>query len=87
MMGFRFRKSVRLAPGLRLNLSRGGLSATLGRPGASVNVGRRGVTGTAGLPGTGLSYQARLDRGRGRGGIGWAAAVLVVVILAVWLLG
>jgi hypothetical protein len=54
-MGLRFRKSIRLAPGLRLNLSGNGASATLGRPGASVNVGRRGVHGTAGLPGTGLS--------------------------------
>ena len=84
-MGFRFRRSVRIAPGLRLNLSKGGVSATLGRPGASVNIGRRGVQGTAGLPGSGLSYQTRLA-GRGRG-MGATAVIVLLVILAVWLLG
>lgn len=87
VMGFRFRKSIRLAPGLRLNLSKGGLSATLGRPGASINVGRRGVQGTAGLPGTGLSYQTRLDRGRSGRGVGLGAVVVLLLILSVWLLG
>lgn len=84
-MGFRFRRSVRIAPGLRLNLGKGGVSATLGRPGASVNIGRRGVRGTAGLPGAGLSHQTRLA-GRGRG-IGAGAVILLLVILAVWLFG
>ena len=85
-MGFRFRKSVRIAAGLRLNLGKTGVSASLGRPGATVNIGRRGVTGTAGLPGTGLSTQTRLDRHRGGRGMGWGATVLVAVIVAVWLL-
>lgn len=83
-MGLRFRKSIRLAPGLRLNLSGNRASATPGRPGASVNIGRRGVHGTAGLPGTGLSYRARLDRRRGGG---WVAVLLILVIVASWLLG
>ncbi|EYD75177.1 hypothetical protein Rumeso_03273 [Rubellimicrobium mesophilum DSM 19309] len=82
-MGFRFQRSLRLAPGLRLNLSKSGVSATLGRPGASVNLSRRGVEGSAGLPGTGLSYRQRVA---GRSGISVAGAVLVLVILAVWLL-
>ncbi len=86
-MGFRFRRSVRLAPGLRLNLSKTGVSATLGRPGASVNVGRRGVGGTVGLPGTGLSYEARLDQGRAGRGIGVGAGVVVLIILAIWAFG
>ena len=84
-MGFRFQKSVRLAPGLRLNLSKSGVSATLGRPGATVNIGRRSVEGSAGLPGTGLSYRQRVA-GR-RSGVSVAGVVLVAVILAVWLLG
>jgi hypothetical protein len=84
-MGLRFRKSIRLAPGLRLNLSGNGASATLGRPGASVKVGRRGVHGTAGLPGTGVSYRGRLDRRRG--GAGWIAVLLILTIVAGWLLG
>ena len=82
-MGFRFQRSLRLAPGLRLNLSKSGVSATLGRPGATVNIGRRGVEGSAGLPGTGLSYRRRVV---GRSGVSVAGVVLVLVILAVWLL-
>lgn len=59
-MGLRFRKSIRLFPGLRLNLSKGGVSASLGSPGATVNVSRRGVRGTVGVPGSGLSYSEDL---------------------------
>ena len=81
-MGFRFQKSVRIAPGLRLNLSKSGVSASLGRPGATVNIGRRGVQGSAGIPGTGLSYRQRVVGGRS--GISVAGVVLVLVILAVW---
>lgn len=83
-MGFRFHKSIRIAPGLRLNLSKSGLSASLGRPGATVNIGRRGVQGSAGIPGTGLSYRSRIAGGRT--GVSVAGVVLVLVILAVWLL-
>jgi hypothetical protein len=55
-MGLRFRRSFQLFPGVRLNLSRTGVSASFGVPGATVNVGSRGVRSTIGLPGTGLSY-------------------------------
>ena len=55
-MGFRFRRSVRLLPGVHLNFSRSGASLSLGRRGATVNLSRRGVRETVGIPGTGLSY-------------------------------
>lgn len=59
-MGFRFRKSIRLLPGVRLNLSKTGFSTSIGGNGAIINVGKRGVRGTAGIPGTGLSYSQQL---------------------------
>jgi hypothetical protein len=59
-MGFRFRKSIKLLPGVRLNLSKSGVSASLGRPGATVNIGNKGTRGTVGIPGTGLSYSERI---------------------------
>lgn len=71
-MAFRFRKSVRIAPGIRLNFSRSGVSTTLGGRGLSVNMGRRGTRVTAGLPGTGLSFSAPL--GGSGGGAGSGAA-------------
>lgn len=71
-MAFRFRKSIKIAPGVRLNLSRSGVSTTLGGRGLSMNVSRRGTRVTAGIPGTGISYQVRSggSSGRGAGGAG-----------------
>lgn len=60
-MGFRFRRSIRLLPGVRLNLGLGGVSLTAGVPGASINLGRRGVYGNLGVPGSGMSFRQRLD--------------------------
>ncbi len=55
-MGLRFRQSFQLFPGVRLNLSGGGVSASFGAPGATINVGNRGVRSTVGIPGTGISF-------------------------------
>lgn len=60
-MGWRFRKSFKVIPGVRLNLSRHGLSATLGAAPFSVNVGPRGVYSNVSIPGTGLYNRERLD--------------------------
>lgn len=59
-MGWRLRRSVRLMPGLRLNLGLSGLSLSAGPRGASVNIGPRGVFRNIGLPGTGLSHRSRI---------------------------
>ena len=56
VMGFRFRKTLRVVPGIRVNVSKSGVSTTIGRPGATANLGRRGLRWTVGLPGSGLSY-------------------------------
>ncbi|MGY6587178.1 MAG: DUF4236 domain-containing protein [Wenzhouxiangella sp.] len=61
-MTFRFQRRVRLFPGLRLNLSKGGVSLSAGPRGSTVTAGRRGIYGNLGLPGTGLSKRSRLDR-------------------------
>ena len=61
-MGLRFRKSFKLAPGVRLNVGSGGMSWSLGPRGASVSIGKRGTYFNASLPGTGLSARTRLDR-------------------------
>ena len=61
-MGFRFQKRIRILPGVYLNLSKSGVSFSLGGHGATVNVGsdgRRRVT--FGVPGTGMSYQLPLS--------------------------
>jgi hypothetical protein len=66
-MGFRFRKTIRLLPGVRLNISKSGFSTSVGQPGATINLGKRGVRGTVGLPGSGLSYSDMImKRGQGQ---------------------
>lgn len=62
-MAIRFRKSLKLAPGIRMNLSGGGVSWTLGPRGASVGIGKRGTYLNAGLPGIGLSMRQALHSG------------------------
>lgn len=58
-MGFRFRRSIKILPGVRVNLSKSGIS-TSRVPGATVNIGTRGTKATVGLPGTGFSYSERV---------------------------
>jgi len=60
-MGWRFRKSFKVIPGLRLNLSRSGLSASIGGAPLTVNIGPHGITGTESIPGTGISYREHLN--------------------------
>ena len=56
-MGFRFRKSVKIAPGVRLNIGKKSVGISAGVKGARVSVNSSGrKTTTVGLPGTGLSY-------------------------------
>jgi hypothetical protein len=59
-MAFRFRKTIKLGKGFKLNLSKSGISASVGKPGATLNFGKRGARTTVGLPGTGLSYSSQL---------------------------
>lgn len=60
-MGLRFRKSVKLAPGIRLNFSKSGVSTTIGPRGASVNIGKKGTYLNAGIPGTGLYMREKIS--------------------------
>lgn len=89
-MGFRFRKSIKLLPGIRINLSKSGVSTSVGKPGATINISERGARGTVGVPGTGISYSEKLStpapgaptNGMGFGALlGWGLVALFVGIL------
>lgn len=60
-MGWRFRKSVKVAPGVRLNFSKAGVSTTIGGRGASVNIGKRGVYQNLSVPGTGIYRRDKIS--------------------------
>jgi Protein of unknown function (DUF4236)/Bacterial SH3 domain len=63
-MALRFRRSVRLFPGVRLNFSRSGISTSIGVRGASLTLGNRGTYVNVGIPGTGLSYRSKVSPSR-----------------------
>lgn len=56
----RFRKSIKILPGVKLNLSKSGISATVGIKGLSANVGSKGVYLNTGIPGTGIYNREKL---------------------------
>jgi hypothetical protein len=60
-MGFRFRRSIKIFPGIRLNFGKRGVSTSMGVRGAHVTFGKAGTRTTVGLPGSGISY-THLDK-------------------------
>jgi hypothetical protein len=55
-MGIRFRRSLRVAPGLKLNIGTKSVSASVGKRSLWYTVGSKGRRLTIGLPGTGLYW-------------------------------
>ena len=55
-MGLRFRRSIRLLPGVRVNLGLTRASLSIGRRGLTYNIGTKGSRVTVGIPGSGFSY-------------------------------
>lgn len=65
-MPFRFRKTFNLFPGLKLNLSKSGMSLSAGLKGLMFNFGKKGGRVTVDLPGTSVSWVRKLF-GKGKG--------------------
>ena len=59
-MGLRYRKQIKVAPGLKLNVSKSGISTSVGKRGATMNFSSRGTKATVGIPGSGISYSKQL---------------------------
>lgn len=58
-MGWNFRKSFKILPGIRLNFGKDGYTSTsVGGKWFRTNFSRRGVRQTASLPGSGISYSS-----------------------------
>jgi hypothetical protein len=63
-MPVRIRKSFNLFPGVKVNMSKGGMSITVGRKGFHLNFSKRGVRQTVGLPGSGISESSYLFKNK-----------------------
>ena len=62
MSKFQFRKRLKLAPGLSLNISKKGLGLSAGPKGVKTSISAQGrITGSAGIPGSGISYRKTLS--------------------------
>ncbi len=62
-MGLNFRKSIKVLPGVKLNLSKSGGSVSVGPKGLKLNVNSKGKARvTAGIPGTGVYYTKSLGK-------------------------
>ncbi len=59
-MGFRFHQRIKLGKGAWINVSKTGVSLSVGGQGLTSNLSRRGINFTLSAPGTGLSYRKRL---------------------------
>ena len=59
----RFRKSIKICKGVRVNFSKSGVSTTIGGKGLSVNVGGKGAYLNTSIPGTGLYNSTKLGGG------------------------
>lgn len=53
---FRFRRRIRVASGVHVNVSAKSVSTSIGPRGMQITSGTRGSRTTIGIPGTGLSY-------------------------------
>lgn len=85
-MGFRFQKRIKLMPGVTFNLSRKGVSTSIGVTGARKTFGHGQTRTTVGLPGTGLSHTSvkrSAPPAAGNPGVWVVWAILLLVI--VWI--
>ena len=62
-MGFRYRKSINLGGGFRINISKSGIGYSWGVKGYRVTKTVKGTTRrTASIPGTGISFVDETDK-------------------------
>jgi hypothetical protein len=87
-MGLRFQRRIRIAPGIRLNISKSGIGVGAGRPGLRLGMdAKRRKYFSVGLPGTGISYRSFFGQPvtpQTLKKVGWlVGAALCIVVLVV----
>ena len=60
-MAWNYRKRIKIAPGVHLNLSKGGVSTSVGPKGAKVTIGKQGTFLHTSIPGTGLYSRQKIS--------------------------
>lgn len=63
-MGLRFRKSFKVAPGVRVNIGKKSAGVSIGGKGGGVSINSKtGAHGRVSIPGTGISYHEKIGGG------------------------
>ncbi|HZB99507.1 MAG TPA: DUF4236 domain-containing protein [Nitrososphaeraceae archaeon] len=62
-MSLKFRKSIKLFPGAKINIGKTGIGVSTGIKGAHIGINKRGVYTGLGIPGTGISTQQYIGKG------------------------
>lgn len=79
---FRFRRSIRFGPWFRVNVSKTGVSESIGRRPFTINLRGNRARETVSLPGTGISYTTQSTSRPARGsGLRFLALLVVLVVL------
>ena len=68
-MGLRFHKSFNVLPGVRVNISKSGLSLSIGGAPMTINFRKGGSRVTTSVPGTGISYTTGTSGERSRSSV------------------
>ena len=91
-MAIRFRKSFKVAPGIRVNVSKSGVSTSIGKKGLTANLSKKGTRVTAGISGTGLSASKLYAKGgeqkteaESLGFGGRLIVILIAITVVAWL--
>lgn len=87
-MGVRFRKSINLGGGARINVGKNGVGYSIGKKGVRASAGPSGRRVSVSIPGTGVSYEKRAGRPKknGKGGCLSIFATAACVLLCVFFL-
>ena len=84
-MSLRFRRSIRIVPGVHVNLGLHGAGLSVGPRGFHLGVNRRGMYTSAGIPGTGIYAVHHIRRLSGEHPKVAGSASPVILLLAVLL--
>lgn len=84
----RFRKRVKIAPGVSLNVGKKSVGVRVGGRGYGVSTNTKtGTRASVGLPGSGISYSKKIGKtGSGTGCMVFLATTVATATTVVWLL-
>lgn len=77
-----------------MNLSKGGISTSIGKAGGTLNIGKRGIRPTVGIPGSGLSFTPSIGAGASTKGnnvfassIAFIISLVLICVICVCVIG